>query len=662
MRQILLLLALVALLTGCSSARKRAEEAVERCEYHRAASLYADLYRRTPSKRIELRGYYAWHTAEQYLRLRAYTRALMHYQQAERYGYPDSVLWLRLGMMHHASGQWAKAMNYYQRYQQTDPKSHLAKVGIEGCQQALTDTLTERRYEVRRSALGSASSDYAPAYSRDGRTLYVSSHRSRGGAERSEITGEAEGNIFTAQRSSLGVWAQRLDSLKGAVNTEHDEGTPALSGDGATLYYSYAEQSPKANRTAQIYRATKAGEAGWSKGQLLDVWRDSLTMAAHPSLSSSGRTLYFVSDAIGGYGGKDIYAVELEGNQMGVPRLLEMPINTPGHELYPHAVGDSTLYFASDGHPSYGGLDIYKATLLPSGLWSVAHLPQPINSFADDYGIAFDPTPMAGYMGGRLIERGMLSSTRDDGRGRPHLYDFALPAITTTIEGYVMDRSERTIAGATVRLVGNRAQQGRGHEQIATTRDDGSYRLEAEGDVEYIMLASAKGYLNQYARLRTDSLGHDEVYGVDFFLASRNEPEVLRQIYYAFDSSDLSPESESALGELVRILNDNPDIRITLSAHADRHGASDYNQHLSERRAESVVRYLVAQGIAPERLIATGYSWERPHTVRADEAERYPFVKAGDVLTPEFVEGLSPEEAAICDALNRRTEFAVDNP
>lgn len=661
MRQCLLLLALVALLTSCGSARKRAEEAVERGEYHRAAALYADLYRRTPSKRLELRGYYAWHTAEQYRRLRVYTRALTHYQQAERYGYPDSVLWLRLGMAHHANGQWAKAIGYYQRYQHTDPKSHLAKVGIEGCREALGDTLIRRRYEVRRSPLGSASSDYAPIYSRDGRTLYVGSHRSRGSVERSEITGEAEGNIFTAQRSSQGIWAQRLDSLKGAVNTEHDEGTPALSPDGATLYYSYAEQSPKANRTAQIYRATKAGEAGWGKGQLLDVWRDSLTMAAHPSLSGSGRTLYFVSDAIGGYGGKDIYAVELEGDKMGVPRLLEVPINTPGDELYPHAVGDSTLYFASDGHPSYGGLDIYKATLLPSGRWSVTHLPQPINSSADDYGIAFDPTPMAGHVGGRLIERGMLSSSRDDGRGRPHLYDFALSAVTTTIEGYVMDRDEYAISGATVRLVGNRAVAGRGYEQIATTRDDGSYHLEAEGDVEYIMLASAKGYLNQYARLRTDSLDHDEVYGVDFFLASRDMPEVLRQIYYAFDSAELSPESEQALGELVRILDDNPDISITLSAHADRHGSAEYNQRLSERRAQSVVRYLVAQGIAPSRLTASGYSWERPHVVRADEAERYPFLKESDVLTSEFVEALSPEEASICDALNRRTAFVVDN-
>lgn len=651
-----LMLSGVLLHTSCGTSRKEAAEAEARGEYLRAATLYGQLYRRTPPRALELRAYYAWHTAEAYRTLRQSQRALNYYRSAERYGYPDSLLLLRLGQATQMAQAYPKALEYYQRYLAVDSLSHLARVGIEGCRLALADTADVQRYRLQRAdSWSSGASDYAPAFAPDGSELYFGSNRGREG-DKNDITGELDGNLYRLSRDQHGQWSSKPDTLVGALNTLADEGTPSLTADGATMYYTLAERSDQYMRTAQIWRASKSGEQGWSKGNLVDIWRDSTIMAAHPSISPSGKTLFFVSDISGGYGGKDIYRVSIDNNSYGAVENLGLPINTPADELFPYCQSDSLLYFSSDGHPSYGGLDVYKAILLPSGQWHVQQLPKPLNSHADDFGIAFDPRLNQRPDEESLAVRGIISSSRDDGRGRPHLYHFSLPQIVTIIEGYVMDRDDYAIAGATVRLVGNSKDAS---EVVATTKQDGSYRIKARGDVSYVMLASAPGYLNQYARFRTEVAQRSEQYVVDFRLASREEHEALRHVYYAFDSAELLPESAEPLGELIRIMQENPEIRIELSAHADRHGAQEYNLRLSERRAQSVVTYLIEQGIASERLLSCGYGQQKPVTVSQRQAEQYPFLKEGDQLTPEFVAALSEEQQAVCDALNRRTEFVV---
>ncbi|MDO4692275.1 MAG: OmpA family protein [Porphyromonadaceae bacterium] len=652
-----LMLSGVLMHTSCGASRKQAAEAEARGEYLRAAMLYRQLYRRSSPRALELRAYYAWHTAEAYRALRQSQRALNFYRSAERYGYPDSLLLLRLGQVTQMVQDYPEALRYYQRYLAVDSLSHLARIGIEGCKLALADTADVQRYRLQRAdSWNSGASDYAPTFAPDGSQIYFGSNRGREG-DKSDITGELDGNLYVLSRDQHGLWSSKPDTLPGALNTIADEGTPSLTADGSTMYYTLAERSEQYVRTAQIWKATKSGEQGWSKGNLVDIWRDSTTMAAHPSISPSGKTLFFVSNASGGYGGKDIYRVSIENNSYGAVENLGLPINSPADELFPHSVSDSVLYFSSDGHPGYGGLDVYKAILLPSGQWHVEHLPRPLNSHTDDLGIAFDPRLDQRPGEENLAARGIISSSRDDGRGRPHLYHFSLPQIETIIEGYVMDRDDYAIAGATVRLVGNNKDGA--SEVVATTKQDGSYRIRAKGDVSYVMLASAPGYLNQYARFRTEATKRSELYAVDFHLASREESESLRHVYYAFDSAELLPESAEPLGELVRILQENPEIRIELSAHADRHGTQDYNQRLSDRRAQSVVDYLIGQGISADRLVARGYGQQSPLKVPQRQAEQHPYLKEGDELTAEFVAQLNEEQQAVCDALNRRTEFIV---
>lgn len=649
-------ISLLFLLLGCGGARKQAEQAERKGEYLLASSLYSQLYKRTPSRQRELKAYYAMHAADGYRSLRQWTKALNLYRNAERYGYPDSLLLLRLGQALQMSGQYREAQGYYDRYKAVDSLSHLARVGAQGCRMALADSARGSRYIVSKAeGWNTGASDYAPCFSPDGSTLYIGSNRGRDGSK-SAITGEIDGNIYSVGRDQHGVWGARLDTLSGTLNTEADEGTPSLTADGNTMYYTYSEQNPQYPRTAQIWQSTKSGERGWSKGSHVDIWRDSTMMAAHPAISPSGSTLYFVSDVPGGFGGKDLYRVQLEAGAFGVPENLGLPINTPGDELFPYCPSDSVIYFASDGHVGFGGLDIYRATLLPSGQWHMEVLPQPINSPADDYGIAFDPSIKVSPNEAEVTSRGLFASSRDDGRGRPSIYRFSLPKAETIIEGSVTDREGYPIAGATVRLVGD---YGEDAQFVAQTKDDGSYRIKARADASYVMLASASGYLNQYAKFRTEPSEQTEYYGIDFRLASRLLPESLPHVHYAFDSSELLAEGQSSLDELISILNDNPDITIELSSHADRHGAADYNQRLSERRAASAMNYLLSHGIAASRVRSLGYGQSKPLQVTERIAERYDFLAVGDVLTLDFVLALKAEDQEVCDALNRRTEFVV---
>jgi len=514
-------------------------------------------------------------------------------------------------------------------------------------------------YKVERADhLSSTRSDYGIAYSPEGKTVYLTSTRPLGGSPKSSspITGEGLGRIYILRQGANGIWERRLDTLAGLGHPQADLGTPTLSPDGRTMYLTLAEQGGEGVHTARIYRSTLGMEGRWSEAEPVELLSDSTVLVAHPSLSPSGRVLFFVSDLASGRGGKDLYRVELVDGIPGALYNLGAEVNTPSDELYPYAVSDSLLYFASDGHVGLGGLDIYRAQLLPSGRYEVTHLPAPINSPADDYGLA--PTPRVSELDptGRLLEVGFLASSRDDQRGRPHLYRFERARIETLIEGLVLDREGYPIPGATLRLVGNTAED---QIRAVTTDTEGSYRLGASADIDYVMLASAPGYLNQYVRLHTDPSDSSEVYTVDFYLTSRETTEQLRELYYAFDSAEILPESTPALEALLRLLEDNPEVVIELTAHADRIGSDSYNTTLSERRARSVLSYLTSRGIAEGRLHSRGYGKSHPFVVTRRVAEEYPFLEIGQVLDEAFIATLPEEQQAVCDALNRRTELRV---
>lgn len=641
-----LFLLIVSSLYSCKSAKlSDAEEKQRIGEYYEAAAIYRKVYTKTSPKKRDLRGYIAYRMAECNRLINNTGKATSAYMNAIRYDYPDSTVYLRMGQMLQKTGRYPEAIKNYDIYMENDPSNLLAINGIQGCELAPGWKKNPTRYEVRRmDKFNSRRGEFSPMLAGDKYDqLYFASSRSKDkDAKVSAITGQNNNNLFLVKQDEKGAWLAPVE-LEDEVNTEYDEGTPSFSPDGNTMYYTYCAQDPEGPRTAEIYISTRSS-AKWGKGTRATIVKDSVTALGHPSISPDGKYLYFVSDAVGGFGGKDIFRARVAGNDFGPMENLGEEINTPGDEMFPYVRDSVTLYFASNGHPGMGGLDLFKATQDSTGKWKVENLGAPINSMADDFGITF-----AGKE-----ERGFFCSNRNDARGYDHIYSFERPTITIFIEGIVNDVDEYPIEDATVRIVGKD-----GLNVKVPVKKDGTYRVELERDIRYVMMASARGYLNQNYELHTGPEEKNETYIVDFFLSPISKPVVIDNIFYDFDKATLRPESKKTLDEMIKMLNDNPNVTIELGAHTDRKGTDQYNERLAQRRAQSVVDYLIAGGIEAARLEAKGYGESVPKTINKKMAKQFDFLKEGDVLTEEFILALPPEQQEIADQINRRTEFKV---
>ena len=647
----ILLFLTALLLFSCKSAKlSDAEEKQRIGEYFEAAAIYRKVYTKTSPQKRDLRGYIAYRMAECNRLINNTPRATSAYMNALRYDYPDSIVSLRLGQMYQKSGKYMDAIRHYNDFLLLNPESQLALNGIKGSELAPQWKQNPNRYIVKRmEKFNSRRGEFSPMlYGEKYDQLYFTSSRTPKGANKdkdetiSAITGQRNNDFFLVKQDEQGNWLAPVE-LEDEVNTEFDEGTPSFSKDGNTMYYTYCAQDPEGPRTSEIYVSTRSS-AKWGKGTRASIVKDSVTALGHPAVSPDGKYLYYVSDAVGGFGGKDIFRSRLVGNDFGPMENLGPDINTPGDEMFPYVRDSVTLYFASNGHPGMGGLDLFKATQDSTGKWHVENLKAPINSMGDDFGITFEGDK----------EKGFFSSNRNDARGYDHLYSFELPVITIFIEGIVSDVDENPIEDATVRIVGKD-----GLNEKVLAKKDGTYRVELERDIRYVMMASARGYLNQNFELKTGPEEKNETYIVDFYLSPISKAVVIENIFYDFDKATLRPESQKALDEMIKMLNDNPNVTIELGAHTDRKGSDQYNERLAQRRAQSVVDYLIAGGIEKERLEAKGYGESVPKVINKKMAKNYDFLNEGDVLTEEFILTLTPEQQEIADQINRRTEFKV---
>lgn len=637
----------LGVITSCRQAKLSvANEQFEKGEYFNAAQTYRKVYNKlTRREDRELRGRVAYQMATCYRRLNQAARAVASYQNAIRYQYPDSMVYYWLGRSQQAAGQYQQAINSYATFLEWRPDDVLANEGIDGCRMAIAArNKPKTRYIVRQAKLfNSRRSDYAPMYlDKNFDQLYFTTTDEKAtGTLRSEITGMKKGDIWVARKDEQGNW-KRPEPAGGELNTEMDEGVISFSPDGQTMYLTRAIRSESANTTVEIYTSRRS-DASWSAPQKFEVTADTISAVGHPAVSPDGKYLYFSSDMPGGYGGKDIWRIGIDVRR-GTLENMGPEINTAGDEMFPYVRSDSVMYFSSDGHPGFGGLDIFKAWLNSTGdRWSVQNMGLPMNSQGDDFGITFGPA-----------ETGFFSSNRGDGAGRDHIYSFELPDLKITIAGNVVDRDDEPVPNAIIRIVGDD-----GSNQKEVARDDGSFRFNLQRGVKYVMKAGAKGYLNQKQEFETDTTEADAEYGVDFVLAAINKPQVVENIFYDFDKATLRPESREALDEMVAMLRDNPNVSIEMGSHTDRHGSAAYNDALSDRRAKSVIDYLVAAGIPMQRLTWKGYGKSTPKTVTKRINSQYPQFPEGTVLTEEFIMTLPEEDRQAADQINRRTEFKV---
>lgn len=640
----ILLLALAA--GGCKTAKlSDADDAFARGEYFDAQKTYRKIYNKlTKREDRPLRGEVAFKLGNCYRLLNRSGNAAGAYQNAIRYEYPDSMAFYYLGRSLQAEGRYAQALDAYAKFLEWKPGDQLALEGARGCRIALASKDSSTRYIVKNAKLfNTRRADYAPMFlGKDGDQLYFTTTSEKAtGDKKSEITGMKKGDIWFARKNEQGQW-ERPQPVEGELNTDADEGVVSFSPDGQTMYLTRAIRSETANTTVEIYTSRRT-DATWSAPQKFEIIADTISAMGHPAVSPDGRYLYFSSDMPGGYGAKDIWRINLE-ERSGSLENLGPQINTPGNEMFPYVRTDSLLYFSSDGHPGFGGLDIFKATLNTTGdRWSVDNMGKPVNSQGDDFGITFGQG-----------ESGFFSSNRGDAKGYDHIYSFELPELKITISGWVVDKDDEPVPGAIIRIVGD---DGSNQKEIA--RDDGSFQFKLARGVKYVMLAGAKGYLNQKQEFTSDSEEADADYGVDFILASISKPQVVENIFYDFDKATLRPESKEALDELVVLLQENPHVAVEMSAHTDRMGTEEYNMALSERRAKSVVDYLIAAGIPAGRLSWQGYGESRPKTVTKRINKEFPQFEEGTVLSEEYILTLDEENQAAADQINRRTELQV---
>ena len=635
------------LLFSCKTVKlSDAEEKQRIGEYNEAANMYRKLYSKSKPDQRDMRAYVAYRMGICYQKINNVSRATSAYMNALRYNYPDSLLNLRIAQTYHQSGRYGDAIKYYNTFLEHAPGNTTAINGLTGCELAIQMKENPTLYQVRKMDIfNSRYGEFSPMLTgKDFDKLYFASSRVKKISKDSlsAITGQPVNNFFLAEKDEKGAWKKPVE-IEDAVNTKFDEGTPSISADGSTMYYTYCESDPISSRPSRIYVSSRGG-ATWGVGSEASIIKDSVTNMGHPSISPDGKYLYFVSD-INGYGGKDIFRARAVGaNNFSGFENLGPQINTEGDEMFPYVRDSVTIYFASNGHPGMGGLDLFKATRDSLGQWHVENMGAPINSMSDDFGITFE---------GRR-ERGFFSSNRNDARGYDHIYSFERPTVTIFIEGYVSDAEENPLEGAIVRIVG---KDGLNEKIFAKT--DGSYKVELERDISYVMMASAPDYLNQHFELKTDPDEKNETYYVDFYLSPINKPTVVENIFYDYDKATLRPESKEALDGIIKILNDNPNITIEMGAHTDRIGSDRYNEGLAQRRAQSVVDYLIESGIPSGRLSAQGYGKTEPKTVTKKMAEENEFLKEEDVLTEELILELTPEQREIADQYNRRTEFKV---
>ncbi|MEA1887376.1 MAG: OmpA family protein [Bacteroidota bacterium] len=645
-RSLVLLFIILIPLTAYPQKRKaqKAYDAWDAGEYYEAIDYFKDAYSKTRDRNEKSE--YVFMVAECYRLSNNPRSAELWYKKisGRDNARPEATYWYAQCLK--MNGDYEEAIEAFEEYKQIVPSDARADQGIRSCELAIEWMESPLPYEVDDIRdLNSRRSDFCPAYARDdyGMIYLTSSREEATGKREHGATGENFTDIFESRLDKKGRWSTPVPVND--LNTEFEDGAVSFTTDFREIYYTLCEMGKRENRGCVIMTAKRNGN-GWSQPQRLDILPDSL-VAAHPAIAPDGLTLFFVSHLSDGYGGKDIYYVTRSsaGGEWSKPRNMGPDINTLGDELFPYVREDGTFYFASDGHIGMGGLDIFKAEPQPDGRWLVDNMRYPINSSADDFGITFQGEE----------EIGMFSSTRK-GRTNDEIYYFELPPLRFSVRGLVKDEETgKPIPEAVVQLIASDGTTVRDN-----TGESGEFRFMLNEDVDYIFLASKDGYLNGKEKETTRGQDKSKEFLTTILMTSIDKPIELPNILYDFNKWDLRPESMVSLDKLVETLNDNPNVTIELMSHTDSRDTEEYNMELSQKRAQSVVDYLINKGIDPERLSAKGYGESSPKIVDEQLASEYSFLKEGYILNEQFINSLPNEEQKeIAHQINRRTEFRV---
>jgi peptidoglycan-associated lipoprotein len=668
------LLALFSLLisTGIyaqSSKTEEADHAFETEHIYEAIDLYKKAYTSENKKSEKIRIIYM--IGECYRLTYNFEMAESWYLKAEKakYGETDPDLYLNLAAALRVQGKFEEAIERYEKYNQLKPGVKRAQDGLEGCKLAKKwmDKPTPHIIE-NVSALNSKQYDYAPEIvgRRKDEVIFVSARPGGTGNGIDTRSGENYTDLFMSEQDRKGKWSVPKPLIQ-PINTEFNEGPVTVTKRDKEMFYTHCPVEEKATKPCELWKAIKRGQ-DWAEPVKVEIVADSFSIG-HPTISADDNTLFFASDLEGGKGGKDIWMVTYDQKKNTYGEPVNVPgINTPGDELFPFIKDDGTLYFASNGYPGMGGLDIYKAEKTGKAEWgNVENLKFPINSEANDFGIF--------YLGNK--DQGYFSSDRKGGKGGADIYSFKLPPVIYTLQGTVKDVDcKDPIAGATVKLIGTD-----GSSVETLTDAQGFYKFEEKenGDryilenTSYTILveknvgakkASPKcdqsdydkrKYLNGKGQETTVGVEKSTAFVHDFELQCSNCGEIkFKTVLYPLGSAELLVDdkvnSKDSLDFLYQTLIDNPNIVIELAAHTDARGSDASNQKLSDERAQTCVDYLISKGIDSERLVPKGYGESSPYVDK----------NTGIEYNESYINSLpTKQEREAAHQLNRRTVFQV---
>jgi peptidoglycan-associated lipoprotein len=607
-----ILLAVAVVITSCST-EKKATKAFRNGEYQSAI----DLFKKSKPKEPAKANYFV---AESYRLSNRIKDAETYYEKAGGRGIDKDSVQFYYAQSLKANSKYDEARKQLDELQARTSNEKLkdrARAEIDGLQYLSNLKQKPSYYRIKNlELLNSPSSEYAPAYLNN--ELYYTS--SRGNGKIYEATGTPFTNLFKVASRGAIVDMATLTQLPSNINTENvNNGCVTFSPDGKIMVFAKGNNGKrKGGEDVDLYLA-RFRNGVWGEPAIITGSVNSPKFwDSTPTFSPDGRTLYFASNRDGGYGGTDIYAAQMDSRgRFSRIRNLGPEINTAGNEMFPYVAEDAKLYFASDAHPGFGGLDLFVVKRA-NGKTSIENLGEPVNSNADDFGI-FLVRP----------DRGFFTSNREGGKGDDDVYTFVnedpdLRVVNYYLAGvtYTPDKTGKLqiLPNTKVSVIDANSNI----MQDYVTGTDGKFLFRVYENEDYNLIGELDGYLVKRQEYTTRGKAVDPKTLTELITnitldtivildkIEINKVFKLENIYFEFDSTRIQQSAARELDKLVQLLMDNPEIKIEMGSHTDSIGSNVYNYELSKGRAESTVNYLIKHGIAPDRLVAKGYGEEAP--------------------------------------------------
>jgi len=638
---------------------KNADLAFGRKQYIEAADRYKKAYRKVRRNKEE-RNRISFQMGECYRLIGLTKRAEPFYKRLLKTEYPNThpEVYLYIAETYKMNEKYKDAIEMYEAYSQRVPGDPRGPLGVETTQQIQEWMENPSKYQLTmlKKVNSTKDSDFGATWLNNNynEIIFTSTRDAATGKEKDGITGQEFADFFTSKQDRKGDWSTPVlaDEAEN-INTEASEGTPFMNSKYTKLYFTRCQNGAHRKNGCQIMVAGKSG-GSFSEARPVEIAGvDTLDIVGHPTLSNDELIIYFAAERKGGFGGNDIWVAMRDNTTEPFkhPFNLGERINTPGNEVFPFLRYDTTLYFASDGHGGMGGLDIFVSSMDTSGQWGEPrNLKYPINSIGDDFAIVFHPTD----------ERGFISSNRGNSRGLDNIYYFEEPPILFTFSGTVKDaKTKQYASNAAVRLIGSD-----GSNIMTRTNDKGYFNFsdsQINKNTTYDITIDKDNYFTLTAQQTTIGLEFSKDIVQDFDIEPiPQEPIMLPDILYDLGKWDLKPQFEDSLQGLIETLQVNPTITIELASHTDARDTDERNDILSQKRAQSVVDYLIIRGIDPLRLTAKGYGERVPRTIQKDMTVRGYTFKAGTRLTEDFINKLPNNDIReAAHQMNRRTEFRI---